>query len=73
MFVGPATNCLGSDNLFDRHPRVTEQKTGIARNVCFRPIAKGGGDAMSVANYVSVFSAIIIGMAVADLATSFHS
>ena len=27
---------------------------------------------MSVANYVSVFSAIIIGMAVADLATSFH-
>jgi len=27
---------------------------------------------MSVANYVSVFSAIIIGIAVADLATSFH-
>ena len=27
---------------------------------------------MSVANYVSVFSAIIIGLAVADLATSFH-
>src|SRR5262249_49021149 len=31
-----------------------------------------GGSAMSVADYVSVFSAIIIGIAVADLAASFH-
>lgn len=35
-------------------------------------IGKGQGHRMSIAEYVSVFLAIIVGLAVADLATSFH-